>query len=105
MRPFRREPRQPGGRLPGREEALSAGQWRGNPAGLVNPRRGEVGSITTAAPAKMPKARRHRPWLRVVVALFIAIDIAILLLVEFYCPVFDSEVTKVYSEEGVVRVC
>lgn len=48
----------------------------------------------------MPKPRRHRPWLRLLVVLFVAVEVAISALVSEYMPIFDFRITTVYSAAG-----
>lgn len=74
--------------------------------GLANPREGDLRMETWAEEGAvavgMLKARRHRPWLRVLVVLFVAVEVAINALVTEYMPIFDFRITSVYSAAGEV---
>lgn len=50
------------------------------------------------------KARRRRPWLRVYVVLFVAIEVLVLVLVNEFSPRFDFVITSVTTAAGVDTV-
>lgn len=59
--------------------------------------------MAAAKAPRMRKARRHRPILRVLVALFVGIELLIYSLVTEYAPVYNFQITTVYSAAGEVR--
>lgn len=82
------------------------------PIGLLRPKsatdeRGAVGESTSGDDLEggyfresPRKARRRRPCLRFVFALFVVIEVVILAIVNEYSPVFDFEITSVTAEDG-----